>query len=243
MSLEIMLIVAVTAVIQSIFGAGVLLIGTPVMLLLGYDFVDILIVLLPISIALNVMKMTKYHAHIDLELLRKVIWLALPPIAVFLFLVTHVRINIGLIIGPFLLFIAFKSISTTVEQILDRLMAYENVYLLTVGMVHGTSNLGGSLLTALIHHKHYPKDVARVTIATCYCSFAVVQLLTLGVFSRQEIDIPLFGNIIYMLVAAVIFELIDATFFDQIEQEKYRHIFAGFLAFSGLVLITKSLVL
>jgi uncharacterized protein len=243
MSLEIMLIVAVTAVIQSIFGAGVLLIGTPVMLLLGYDFVDILIVLLPISIALNVMKMTKYHAHIDLALLRKVMLLALPPIAVFLFLVTHVRINIGLIIGPFLLFIAFKSISATVEQILDRLMAYENVYLLTVGMVHGTSNLGGSLLTALIHHKHYPKDVARVTIAACYCSFAIVQLLTLGVFSRQEIDIPLFGNIIYILVAAVIFELIDATFFDQIEQEKYRHIFAGFLAFSGLVLITKSLVL
>lgn len=242
MSLEIMLIVVVTAVIQSIFGAGILLIGTPVLLLLGYDFVDILIVLLPISLALNVMKMTKYHAHIDLELLRKVMWFALPPIAVFLFLVTHVRINIGLIIGPFLLFIAFKSISANVEQILDRLMAYEKVYLLTVGMVHGTSNLGGSLLTALIHHKHYPKDIARVTIAACYCSFAVVQLLTLAVFSSREIDIPLFGNIIYLLVAIVIFELIDETFFDRIEQDKYRYIFAGFLAFSGLVLITKTLV-
>jgi uncharacterized protein len=240
MSLEIMLIVVVTAVVQSIFGAGVLLIGTPLMLLLGYPFVDVLIVLLPISLAMNVMKITKYHAHIDLALLRKVMMLALPTIAVFLFLVTHVRINIGLIIGPFLLFIAFKSISATVEQILDRLMRYENVYLLAVGIVHGTSNLGGSLLTALIHHKHYPKDVARVTIAACYCSFAVVQLLTLAVFSRQQIDIPVFGNIIYMLVATVIFELIDSTFFDRIEQDRYRHIFAGFLAFSGLVLIAKS---
>ena len=101
---------------------------------------------------------------------------------------------------------------------------------------------GGSLLTALIHHKHYPKDVARVTIAACYCSFAIVQLLTLGVFSRQQIDIPLFGNIIYLLVATVIFELIDTIFFDRIEQDKYRHIFAGFLAFSGLMLIIKSLV-
>ena len=242
MSLEIMLIVVLTAAIQSVFGAGVLLIGTPVMLLLGYPFVDVLIVLLPISLALNVMKMTKYHAHIDLSLLRKVMLLALPPIAVFLFLVTHVRINIGLIIGPFLLFIAFKSILSSVEQILDRLMRYENLYLLTVGMVHGTSNLGGSLLTALVHHKHYPKDVARVTIAACYSTFAVVQLLTLGLFSRQQIDIPVFGNIIYLLVATVIFEVIDSTLFDRIEQDKYRHIFAGFLAFSGLVLITKSLV-
>jgi uncharacterized protein len=240
MSLEIMLIVVVTAAIQSLFGAGVLLMGTPIMLLLGYDFVDILIVLLPISLALNVMKITKYHAHIDLLLLRRVMLLSLPPIAVFLFIVTHVRINIGLIIGPFLLFIAFKSISATVEKILDRLMRYEKLYLLTVGMVHGTSNLGGSLLTALIHHKHYPKDVARVTIAACYCSFAVVQLLTLFFFSRNQIDMPIIGNMIYVLVATVIFELIDVTFFSRIQQDRYRHIFAGFLAFSGLVLIGKS---
>jgi uncharacterized protein len=240
MSLEIMLIVIVTAVVQSVFGAGVLLIGTPLLLLLGYSFVDVLIVLLPISLAMNVMKITKYHAHIDLSLLRRVMMFTLPTIAVFLFLVTHVQINIGLIIGPFLLFIAFKSISTTVEHILDRLMRYENLYLLTLGIVHGTSNLGGSLLTALVHHKHYPKDVARVTIAACYSTFAIVQLLTLGVFSRQQVDIPIFGNIIYILVATVIFELVDSTFFSRIEQDKYRHIFAGFLAFSGLVLITKS---
>ena len=243
MSLEIMLTVVITAVIQSVFGAGVLLIGTPLMLLFGYSFVDVLIVLLPISLAINLMQITKYHAHIDLSLLRKVMVLTLPPIAVFLFVVTHVRINIGLIIGPFLLFIAFKSISAKVEQVLDRLMGYEKLYLFIVGVVHGTSNLGGSLLTALVHHNHYPKDVARVTIAACYSSFAVVQLLTLLIFSRQQVDIPVFGNLIYILAATVIFELIDALFFNRIEHERYRHIFAGFLAFSGLVLITKSMIL
>jgi uncharacterized protein len=240
MSLEIMLIVAVTAAIQSLFGAGVLLIGTPVMLVLGFDFVDVLIVLLPISLAMNIMQITKYHAHIDLALLRRVMVLTLPPIAIFLFVVTHVRMNIGIIIGPFLLFIAFKSISAKVEHILDSLMRYEKLYLVTVGIVHGTSNLGGSLLTALVHHKHFPKDVARVTIAACYCSFAVVQLLTLFIFSRNQIEMPLMGNIIYVLVATVIFELLDVTVFNRIRHDKYRHIFAGFLAFSGLVLIAKS---
>ncbi len=240
MSLAIMLTVAVTAVIQSIFGAGVLLIGTPVLLVLGMDFVDVLIVLLPISLAINLMQITKYHAHIDLALLRRVMLLTLPMIAVFLFWVTHVKVNIGVIIGSFLLVIAFKSISARVERILDRLMHYENFYLLTVGIVHGVSNLGGSLLTALVHHKHYPKDVARVTIAACYSSFAVVQLLTLILFSRSDIDIPIQSNLLYMLVAAVIFELIDAAFFSQIEHDRYRHIFAGFLVFSGVLLIGKS---
>lgn len=51
MATNIMLIVAVTSVIQSMFGAGVLLFGTPLLLLFGYEFVDILIVLLPISLA------------------------------------------------------------------------------------------------------------------------------------------------------------------------------------------------
>lgn len=240
MSLEIMLIVAITAAIQSVFGAGVLLLGTPLMLLFGYPFVDVLVVLLPVSLAINVLQMTKHHAHIDLSLLRKVMLLTLPPIAFFLFLVTHVRINIGLIIGPFLLFIAFKSVSSTVTQILDRLMRYENLYLLTVGVVHGTSNLGGSLLTALIHHKHYPKDVARVTIAACYSTFAIVQLLTLAIFSRQQIDIPVLGNLIYILVGTIIVELIDVTLFSRIEHERYRYIFGIFLAFAGLVLIAKS---
>lgn len=242
MSLEIMLIVAVTSAVQSVFGAGVLLIGTPLMLLLGFPFIDVLVVLLPISLTINLLKITKYHAHIDMDLLRRVMLLSLPPIAVFLFLVTHVRVNIGLIIGPFLLFIACKSISATVEKFLDRLMEYEKMYLLTVGVVHGTSNLGGSLLTALIHHKNYPKDVARVTIAACYGTFAVVQLLTIALFSSQQINTPIFGNLIYILVGTVIYELIDATFFSRIEQDRYRHIFAGFLAFAGLVLIAKSFV-
>jgi uncharacterized protein len=242
MSLEIMLIVMVTSAVQSVFGAGILLIGTPLLLLLNYSFVQVLVILLPVSLTINLLKISKYHAHVDKELLRRVIVFSLPPIAAFLFLVTHVRINIGLIIGPFLLFIACKSVSAAIEKLLDWLMEFEKLYLLVVGIVHGTSNLGGSLLTALIHHNNYPKDVARVTVAACYATFAVIQLLTLALFSRQQIDIPLMGNLIYILVGTVIYELIDATFFSRIEQERYRQIFAGFLAFAGLVLIVKSFI-
>ena len=43
MATHIMLIVAVTSIIQSLFGAGILLFGTPLLLLFGYEFVDKLI--------------------------------------------------------------------------------------------------------------------------------------------------------------------------------------------------------
>jgi hypothetical protein len=167
-----MLIVAVTSVIQSLFGVGILLFGTPLLLLFEYEFVDILIVLLPISLAINLLQIIQHHAHIDFAFYRKVLLLTLPPIAVFLFLVTHIRINVGLIIGLFLLLIALKEFFTAIARIIDRMMQYETTYFVIMGVVHGLSNLGGSLLTAIIHHKNYEKDVARVTVAASYGTFA-----------------------------------------------------------------------
>jgi uncharacterized protein len=110
-----------------------------------------------------------------------------------------------------------------------------------MGVVHGLSNLGGSLLTALVHHKNYEKDVARVAVAASYGTFAVVQLLTLGLFGQRQIDVPVYDNIIYLTVGALIFMLTNEMFYAQIEREKYRRIFAIFLAFSGLLLILRSL--
>ncbi|MEF3073431.1 TSUP family transporter [Methylobacter sp. Wu1] len=241
MSVEIMLTVAVTSIIQSVFGAGVLLFGTPLLLLFGYEFVDVLIVLLPISVAINLLQILKHHTHIDFAFYRNILMLTLPLIAVFLFLVTHVRINISLLIGLFLLFIAFKEFSATVARLIDRMMAFEKTYFLLMGIVHGVSNLGGSLLTALVHHKHYEKDVARVTVAASYGTFAVVQLLTLGFFSRQQIDVSLADTGIYMVVGALVFMLSDEMLYSQIDREKYQRIFAVFLALSGAVLVLKSL--
>jgi uncharacterized membrane protein YfcA len=241
MSAVIMLTVVATSIIQSVFGAGVLLFGTPLLLLFGYEFVDVLIVLLPISLAINLMQIIKHHAHIDFAFYRNILMLTLPPIAVFLFLVTHVRINIGLLIGLFLLFIAFKEFSATVAQLINRMMAFEKTYFLLMGTVHGVSNLGGSLLTALVHHKDYEKDVARVTVAASYGTFAVVQLLTLGFFSRQQIDVSVPDTGIYMVVGALVFMLSDEMLYNQIDREKYQRIFAIFLALSGAVLVLRSL--
>jgi uncharacterized membrane protein YfcA len=241
MSAVIMLTVVATSIIQSVFGAGVLLFGTPLLLLFGYEFVDVLIVLLPISLAINLMQIIKHHAHIDFAFYRNILMLTLPLIAVFLFLVTHVRINIGLLIGLFLLFIAFKEFSATVAQLINRMMAFEKTYFLLMGIVHGVSNLGGSLLTALVHHKNYEKDVARVTVAASYGTFAVVQLLTLGFFSRQQIDVSVPDTGIYMVVGALVFMLSDEMLYNQIDREKYQRIFAIFLALSGAVLVLRSL--
>ena len=241
MPVDIMLTVVFTSIIQSVFGAGVLLFGTPLLLLLGHEFVDVLVVLLPISIGINLLQIIKHHSHIDFVFYRNILTLTLPLIALFLFLVTHARINISLLIGIFLLFIACKEYSVSIAGIINKLMAFEKTYFMLMGAVHGVSNLGGSLLTALAYHKQYEKDVARVTVAASYATFAVVQLLTIWIFSNRQIDVSINHTVVYMLVGMLIFMLSDEMLYSELDRAKYQRFFAAFLAVSGVVLILKSL--
>lgn len=241
MPIDIMLTVVTTAMVQSIFGAGVLLFGTPILLLLGYPFIEVLLILLPISLVINGLQIAKDRSHIDLDFYRQILCFSLPPIAVFLFLITHSPISIGIVIGVFLLFIALKSFSPALSRLIDGLMQYEKAYFVLMGIVHGLSNLGGSLLTAQVHQKGYAKDVARVTVAASYATFAIVQLMTLCLFGKQTAAVPFYDTLIYATLAALVFTMTDEMLYLHIDQRKYQRLFSLFLAVSGLILIGKSL--
>lgn len=181
MSLDILITVAVTSAIQSVFGVGVLLFGTPVLLLLGYDFVESVTVLLPVSLLINLFQIAKDHRSIDRDFYKKVLVYTLPFIVIFLLVVTSLTIDIGLVVGAFLLFVAAKDYYHQVNKVINFFVRHEKVYLSVMGAVHGLTNLGGSLLTAIVHSKGYDKRITRVTVAASYATFAASQILTLMV--------------------------------------------------------------
>ncbi len=240
MTIDILLTVAVTSVIQSVFGVGVLLFGTPILLLLGYDFIYALTILLPISIAINSLQIARHYDHIDRDFYTNILVFTIPFVVFFLFLVTSLSINIGFIVGLFLLFVALKSYSQEVERYLESMVKHEELYLAVMGVVHGLTNLGGSLLTAIVHGKNYPKDVTRVTVASAYATFAVFQILTL-IFSVEDLSVNVVENGIYLTVGALIYIWTEEMFYVKIDNEKYAKIFAAFLFASGILLILKSL--
>ncbi len=239
MTTDILLAVVLTSMIQSIFGVGVLLFGTPILLLLGYDFIFALTILLPISIAINSMQILKHYRHIDHLFYQNILIYTIPFVVVFLFLVTTANINIGFLVGLFLLFVALKSYSPEVERYLESMVKYERIYLAVMGVIHGLTNLGGSLLTAIVHSKAYPKDVTRVTVASAYATFAVFQIFTL-MFSIDDlqINVPVHG--IYLTVGAMVYVWTEEMLYVNIDNEKYSKIFAAFLFASGVLLLLKS---
>ncbi len=238
MPIDILLTVVATTVIQSIFGVGVLLFGTPVLLLLGYEFIDTLGILLPISIAINSLQIIKHYQFIDTKFFRNVLIYCIPLVVLFLFFVSTVKVNITLLVGGFLILVALKSFFPVVEKALEKLTQYEKSYLLVMGLIHGLTNLGGSLLTAIVHEKHYKKDATRVTVAICYATFAVFQLITLLIIGTQ-FELEFTDNMSFLQVGVIVFLLAEELVYSTIDNKKYSQLFALFLLVSGILLIIK----
>jgi uncharacterized membrane protein YfcA len=240
MSLDILITIIVTSFIQSIFGVGVLLFGTPLLLLQGHNFIDALVVLLPISLLINMIQIAKDYRSVDFDFYKKVLVYTIPFIVIFLFIVTRLKINIGIIIGVFLLFVAAKDHSLRVNKVIKFLVRYEKVYFIIMGIVHGLTNLGGSLLTAIIHSKEYEKHTTRATVAVSYASFAIFQILTL-MASGYNVDIKLSEIGIYLIVSITIFIFTEKIIYMDINNKNYSKNFAVFLLISGMLLCAKSI--
>jgi hypothetical protein len=217
-----------------------LLFGTPILLLLGYGFVESLGVLLPVSIAVSLLQVLRHHEDIDTTFYKNVLIYSIPFVVLFLLLVTTVKINISLVIGPLLIFVALKNFSTVIERSLLSIVKYERLYLMAMGLVHGMSNLGGSMLTVIIYSKQYPKNRTRVTAAVSYATVAACQLATL-LFIGSEFTVSVSDKISFIQIAVLTFLLTEEMLYNGIDNEKYSKIFAVFLFASGILLIMKSL--
>lgn len=241
MPIDILLTIIVTATIQSIFGVGMLLFGTPMLLLLGYSFVDSLGVVLPISIAISLLQVLKHVDYVDKIFFKNVLRYCIPVIVLFLALIASIKINVGFIMGIFLLLVALKSFLPQVEAALKSIVKYEKLYLVITGLVHGVSNLGGSLLTVMIYSKNYPKDTTRVTAAACYAVFALFQLLTLLIM-QTEFTIAYATKAFLVQIGILTFLVVEKMLYGNIDNEKYNRIFAIFLFVAGFALIAKSML-
>ena len=179
MDIIILLTIVITSFIQSIFGTGVLLFGTPILLLFGYNFQNLLIVLLPTSIFINLFQLKGNSENISFKFYKKLFIYSVPFIILLLYIVTTSQIKINLFVGLLIIFICLKEHISFINKSVKYIIKYENLYLIIMGIIHGITNLGGALLSTIIFSKKMTKIQMRSTIALCYLTFAVFQILTL----------------------------------------------------------------
>ena len=117
--LILLLVVSFFTVIQSIFGVGLLIFGTPTLLLMGYSFPETLSYLLPPSIIVSFLQVYKSRNQIVLYRFNVIIYI-LPMVVIGLLLAMYYfKFNLHLIIGSMLLLTSLTRFSEMLNKPLE----------------------------------------------------------------------------------------------------------------------------
>jgi hypothetical protein len=201
---------------QLLFGVGVLLWGTPSLILLGYEFTTALSLLLPISLGISGLQVGQNFQHISKKETRSFIKFSLPLVVVGLIFVMTLDINVewfvfgALGVGGLLRLNRFKTLY-------DRVLIFKDFMLPLIGIVHGMSNLGGGLLVIWVSQTDKTKLGLRSTVAACYLLLALFQIVTLMVYNDELIIFVsyfVFGISAYVILDQFIMGSIKDSVFD-----------------------------
>lgn len=239
MTFDILITIFFTAVVQSIFGTGVLLIGTPILLILGYNFQYALIILLPTSILINIFQLKNNFNNIDIRFYKRLFLFSIPLIILFFYFMNTNPIRINLFVGIFLVIIALKENILSINRFMKLLIKYEHLYLMIMGIIHGITNLGGALLSGIVFSKDLSKESKRATIAICYLTFAIFQITTLIIIFNDNNFLNK-SNFIYWTLGPVIFFIVEKYIYFRINEKYYINYSNFFLFVLGLILIIKN---
>lgn len=174
--LAILVVIAVLSVVQSIFGMGVLVFGTPTLLLMGYGFIPTLGYLLPASFAISLLQVfTAGSSRVPVS--RYLYLLCLPGIGVGLWFAESSRIASWtnfLIGGTLLLSALVRFWPPSRRQITLMLVKRLSIYHFIMGIIHGLTNLGGAMLAILASSTNTDKEAIRYTVAHYYLAFSAL---------------------------------------------------------------------
>jgi uncharacterized protein len=178
-------IIAVFSVVQSIFGVGLLLFGTPTLLLLEYSYSETLWLLLPCSVTISLIQVVNDYKLIEAK--KRAVYLVIPTLVLSLVLVvTYANgINITRIVGILLLLIGVIKFSNKLQALLGLMVKkHIQIYYIIIGVVHGISNMGGGPLSILMSTIYSKKEIIRANVAFIYLILAMFQLVVLSVISH-----------------------------------------------------------
>jgi hypothetical protein len=239
-------VIAAVVVVQSLFGVGVLFLGTPILMLLGLPFFEILGVLFPVSFSINLIQAIMGRSNIQWMIVKRFLSLSLPMTVlgtVILQSLVHIA-ALPYIIALYLGLVSIGLYFNAFPQTVKRWMNFENPFLATMGFLHGLTNLGGPLLSSFVVSKFPEKQQSRATVAVCYGLFVLVQFSTLLLSGAI---IPLFGSFsaktsaVQVLLSVGIFIIIDRWVFQQMSNRVFKQIFGWLLMLMSVLLLLRDL--
>jgi uncharacterized protein len=223
----------VLSFIQSVFGVGLLIFGTPTLLLYGYSYEDTLQLLLPSSLVISTIQV--YWSKEHLRDVKNTIVMVVPTLVMGLLLILYFgdSIDIKRVVGAFLIIVWLIRSSELLRGLLLSLVKrHKYIYISVMGFIHGLSNMGGGLLTNLMLSLHHNKNQVRVNIAMVYMIFASSQLIVLFMMSRfNQLD----TSLLLIVVSITSYLLFGRYIANRINDRSYHLIISIIILAFGLL--------
>ena len=214
------LIIIIFSVFQSCLGVGLLLFGTPTLIILGYPYVETLWIILPSSIVISLMQVLFDR---DLIQAKKSIFLLTIPaltIGLIIILLSGDLVNVSKIVGIGLLIVASIRQSKVLNAYLsNNISSRTSIYLIFTGLIHGLSNMGGGPLSILMSSLHNSKSAIRVNIAYVYLFFGISQIIILTIFQLKVFEV---NYLVFPIVAIMSYFFIGKPLSNYIDDNKYQ---------------------
>ena len=237
--LEIFIIVFLI-IIQSIFGVGLLLFGTPSFLLLGYDFPNTINILMPISILVSLLQFTKSKIK-DRKFIREYNYYCLPFLVLFLFLALKFRnlVDFKFFVALLLIFSSIVILNKgKFSSFREIFFKSKKIILVGIGTIHGFTNMGGSFLSvySTLISKNI-KEVSRYYISYGYLIMGLIQYLLVLFLASETLS---FSKLYYALIVVIIY-FPTQKIFKNINDRKFSKYINLIALLYGLIIITSYL--
>ena len=224
---------------QSIFGVGLLMFGTPTFIMLGYNFPQTLTLLLPISLTISSLQFL-LSTEKDKYFLWNFNLLCIPFLIMFLYITLnfyHV-INFKLYISLVIIFFSTINIYRTKFFFKNKFnKVTEKIFLISIGTIHGLTNLGGSLLAIFSTLKsNSNKNLSRYYISYGYMMMSSIQIIILFFFEKEYFNLK---NIYYIAAVFILYSP-SQKLFQKFKDKEFSKTINILALTYGLIILTNS---
>lgn len=241
MSLELLILIIILflIILQSIVGVGILVIGTPTLILFNYSLVEIMAFLLPISILTSFFnliylkmnkKKLKVESHNDYR--QYFFFVCIPSIFLGLYLLKSFEetINFKYLVSSVIIISYFlRKKIILIKKISKKTKIFS---LSLIGTIHGLTNSGGSLLSLILSNL-FNKNTSRYNITYFYFYLALSQYIVFIYLFGKDNGLEKYYYFILIPIGVFLGNLIVKYFDEKI----FKSMISNIALFSAIILL------
>jgi hypothetical protein len=241
MTILVLFSVLLLIMIQTILGAGILIFGVPILTIYGFEYLDIIGLLLPSSMTVSTLQLFNYQSVKTDEFKRLPIAILGIIIGLIILMKLDVTSVVPPIIGSLMLLAAVFRTSALAKRKIEHFFSQNrSLFHFFNAILHGFTNLGGVLLTVYSSSAHKAKVQSVSCTALFYLVYAVSQMTILMIVGQTEI---FKAGLVYVPATALIYITLGRRSFVSISQERFDTITTLFFLSAGFVILFRNHIL